>query len=157
MHIIDYFKFTWNDVIYDIELRGRVCQLLGASGTGKSFFVTALRELSRASSLIPSHLKTRLEKTITCTIMDMTSDRLYNEIIRTRGHLFVIDNADLLISLDLEQLIRSNRDNQFAIIGRQDFEFHITPNYYGEIKKSGKRIYTEYEYNMPNWNQEHSL
>ena len=90
----------------DFVIDSNVTFITGNSGTGKSAAFSFLEELSAE------------DKRIRC-INYIDHNREYrNQIKRSKGKLFVIDNADILLDDKLRQYIALDSQNQYIIIGR---------------------------------------
>lgn len=93
---------------FRVELRfdSNITFIHGDSGVGKSAVFSFLQELSA------------VDKRIKClSYLDL--QRAYKTSIkRSRGKLFVIDNADLLLDDALRRYIAWDAENQYIIIGR---------------------------------------
>ena len=93
---------------YDVELSldNNITFVNGESGVGKSAVFSFIREMATDN------------KTIQCfNYLDKKKNHK-NAIKRSKGKLFVIDNADLLLDDHMRQYISLDTENQYIIIGR---------------------------------------
>lgn len=89
-----------------LQLGHNITFISGESGTGKSALYSFLEELAAE------------DKRIKCfNYLDFK--KLYkNSIKRSKGKLFIIDNADILLDDALRSYIALDENNQYIIIGR---------------------------------------
>lgn len=90
----------------DFALEANVTFIIGDSGTGKSAVFSFLQELAAE------------DKRIKCfNYLDQKKN--YKSAIRqSKGKLFIIDNADILLDDALRWYIATDGQNQYIIIGR---------------------------------------
>ena len=90
----------------DFVLEANVTFIIGDSGTGKSAVFSFLQELATE------------DKRIKCfNYLDQKKN--YKSAIRqSKGKLFIIDNADILLDDALRWYIATDGQNQYIIIGR---------------------------------------
>lgn len=101
-------KINTKHTSYDVELSldNNITFIHGKSGVGKSAVFSFIREMATEN------------KTIQC-LNYLDKKRNYkNAIKRSKGKLFVIDNADLLLDDQMRQYIALDTENQYIIIGR---------------------------------------
>jgi ABC-type lipoprotein export system ATPase subunit len=92
--------------VVDLELRYNITFIIGDSGVGKSAVYSFIEELGTE------------DKRIRCfNYLDL--QKLYKKSIRSsKGKLFVIDNADILLDDRMREYIATDPNNQYIIIGR---------------------------------------
>lgn len=90
----------------DFQLESNVTFVTGDSGTGKSAVFSFLEEMAADN------------KTIKCyNYLDQKSN--YKQAIKlSKGKLFVIDNADILLDDAMREYIATDEKNQYILIGR---------------------------------------
>ncbi len=104
--IQDSLKTTHTSYDVDIELGQNITFICGESGIGKSAMYYFLQELAIEN------------KKIRC-LNHLDQNKNYkNTIKQSRGKLFVIDNADILLDTKMRQYIAMDTKNQYVIIGR---------------------------------------
>ncbi len=99
-----YTKHTSFDV--KLQLDNNVTFISGDSGTGKSALYSFLEELAAEDKRIKCFNYLDLKKSYKSSIK------------RSKGKLFIIDNADILLDDDLRNYIALDEKNQYIIIGR---------------------------------------
>ena len=90
----------------DLRLENNVTFISGDSGTGKSALFSFLEEYSTE------------DKRIKCYNYLDQKKGYKNSIKNSKGSLFVIDNADILLDDSLRSYIALDEKNQYIIIGR---------------------------------------
>ena len=99
-----YTKHT--SYIVDMELKYNITFILGDSGTGKSAMFSFIEELATE------------DKRIRCFDYRSKNIRYSDSIKKSKGKVFVIDNADILLDDKLRKHIGQDVNNQYVIIGR---------------------------------------
>ncbi len=99
-----YTKHTSFDV--KLQLDNNVTFISGDSGTGKSALYSFLEELVAEDKRIKCFNYLDLKKSYKSSIK------------RSKGKLFIIDNADILLDDNLRSYIALDENNQYIIIGR---------------------------------------
>ena len=90
----------------DFSLEANVTFIIGDSGTGKSAVFSFLQELAAE------------DKRIRCLNYLDQKKKYRNTIKQSKGKLFIIDNADILLDDDMRWHIVTDSQNQYIIIGR---------------------------------------
>ncbi len=93
---------------YDVDLafENNITFINGDSGVGKSALFSFIQEM------------TTEDKEIRC-FNYLDKNKNYKSAIKlSKGKLFVIDNADLLLDNKMRQYIATDTENQYVIIGR---------------------------------------
>lgn len=106
----------------DLELQYNVTFVVGDSGTGKSAVFSFLREMAAEN------------KTIKCFNYLDKSKGYKNAIKQSKGKLFVIDNADLLLDDTIRRYIAMDEKNQYIIIGRNPTGLFLSQDDIFELK-----------------------
>ena len=104
--VTDRLTCRHTSFLTELEFASNITFLHGDSGVGKSAVFSFLQELSATDSRVKclSYLDHR---------------RAYKTQLRlSRGKLFVIDNADVLLDDTLRAFIAQDLNNQYLIIGR---------------------------------------
>ena len=104
--ILDRLKTRHTNFMVDLEIRSNVTFITGDSGTGKSAVFSFLQELSSED-----------ERIICFNYIDHNKD-CKDTILKAKGKLFIIDNADILLDDEIRQYIAMDTENQYVIIGR---------------------------------------
>ncbi len=99
-----YTKHTSFEV--DLLLENNIAFISGESGTGKSALYSFIEELAAE------------DKTIKCFNYLDFKKSYKSSIKRSKGKLFVIDNADILLDDNIRSYIALDNNNQYIIIGR---------------------------------------
>ena len=133
-------RIKTSHTLYDVDLilDNNITFINGDSGVGKSAVFSFIQEMMVEN------------KNIRC-LNYLDENKNYKNIIkRSKGKLFVIDNADLLLDDKLRQYIALDYKNQYVIIGRnpkglalnQDEIYEITSEKNnGRIKFSLKKSF----------------
>ena len=107
--MIKRINFNIGCTIFDIELRSHLVLVMGQSGVGKTFFFNSYKDYILANG--------KENKVYFYNFADVgNKDYMYERIRNSKGKLFVIDNADLLISEKMKQIISKDCNNQYLII-----------------------------------------
>ena len=104
--IMERIKTRHTNYIVDFILKYNITFIAGDSGVGKSAVYSFLREESAENN------------TIKCFNYLDQNKGYKNSIKNSKGKLFVIDNADLLLNDDMRRYIAMDSNNQYIIIGR---------------------------------------
>ena len=99
-----YTKHTSFEV--DLLLENNITFISGESGIGKSAVYSFIEELATE------------DKRIKCFNYLDYQKGYKNSIKRSKGKLFVIDNADILLDDNIRSYIALDNNNQYIIIGR---------------------------------------
>ncbi len=93
---------------YDVDLLldNNITFIVGESGTGKSVVFSFIREMTTEN------------RNLRCLNYLDKNKNYKNAIKRSRGKLFVIDNADMLLDNKMRHYIAMDTANQYVIIGR---------------------------------------
>ena len=104
--ILDRIQTRHTNYIVDFQIDSNVTFITGDSGTGKSAVYSFLLEYSSE------------DKRVRC-LNYLDHNKGYKTAIRkSKGKLFIIDNADILLDDNLRQHIVMDAENQYVIIGR---------------------------------------
>ena len=106
----------------DLRLEYNITFISGDSGTGKSAVYSFLEELSAE------------DKRIKCFNYLDQKGNYKNSIKQSKGKLFVIDNADLLLDDNMRSYIALDSENQYIIIGRNPTGLLLTQDEIFELK-----------------------
>lgn len=90
----------------DFKLEFNITFIIGDSGTGKSAVYSFLQEMAAES------------KSIKCFNYLDKSKKYKGTIKQSKGKLFIIDNADILLDDATRSYISMDAKNQYIIIGR---------------------------------------
>ncbi len=104
----------------DILLETNITFISGDSGTGKSALFSFIEELAAE------------DKRIKCFNYLDNKKAYKNSIKQSKGKLFVIDNADILLDDRMRRYIALDENNQYIIIGRNPTELLLNMD---EIKE----------------------
>lgn len=112
--VLDKIETRHTNYIIDLQLDSNVTFIAGDSGTGKSAVFSFLKEYASEN------------KNIRCfNYLDQKIG--YKATIKnSKGKLFVIDNADLLLDDNMRRWIVMDPNNQYIIIGRNPTGLMLT-------------------------------
>ena len=117
----------------DLKLEANITFISGDSGTGKSALYSFLEELAAE------------DKTIKCFNFLDQKKNYKNSIKQSKGKLFVIDNADILLDDSMSKYIAYDTVNQYIIIGRNPTGLQLDMDEIYELNSTndnGKTILT---------------
>ena len=104
--VIDHLYTTHTSFIVDFELCYNITFVSGDSGVGKSAVFSFIEEAAAE------------DKRIRCFDYRSINTNYKNSVRNSKGKLFVIDNADILLDDKTRQYIATDPNNQYIIIGR---------------------------------------
>lgn len=110
----------------DLPLDNNITFINGDSGVGKSAVFSFIREMTTEN------------KNIRCLNYLDENKNYKSTIKRSKGKLFVIDNADLLLDNKLRQYIALDTENQYVIIGRNPEGLMLNQDEIYEISSESK-------------------
>jgi ABC-type lipoprotein export system ATPase subunit len=112
--ITDHIKTKHTSFEVDLRLEYNVTFISGDSGTGKSAVYSFLQEYAAEN------------KNVRCFNYLDQKKAYKNSIKQSKGKLFVIDNADILLDDDMRRYIAFDDKNQYIIIGRNPTGLQLT-------------------------------
>lgn len=120
---------------FDVDLRldQNITFISGDSGTGKSAMYSFISEMAAE------------DKNIRCFNYLDQKTRYKDSIKKSKGKLFVIDNADILLDDDMRSYIALDSQNQYIIIGRNPTGLLLNVDEIYELdsrSESGRTIFT---------------
>lgn len=104
--VLDRIQTNHTSFTVDLLLPSNVTFICGESGVGKSALYSFLQEYAAE------------EKRMVCLNYLDKNKKYRTSIKNSKGKLFVIDNADILLDDSLRQYIGVDDKNQYIIIGR---------------------------------------
>ena len=131
--ISDHIQTTHTSFEVDLYIENNVTFICGESGTGKSALFSFLEEYSAE------------DKRIRCFNFLDHNKAYKSSIKRSKGKLFVIDNADVLLDDNMRNYIAFDGANQYIIIGRNPTGLLLEMDEIFELdskKADGKTIFT---------------
>ena len=120
--ISDHIQTKHTSFEVDLQLKYNITFICGDSGTGKSAVFSFLEELAVE------------DKRIRCFNYLDHNSRYKTSIKQTKGKLFVIDNADILLDDNMRNYIAFDGKNQYIIIGRNPSGLQLEMDEIFEIK-----------------------
>ena len=103
--VMKHFSTVHTSFVVDFTFTNNITILMGDSGTGKTATFSFIRECMALNSKILCMDNYDYQKNIK------------EIIVRTKGKLIVIDNADILLDDDIRKYISLDDKNQYLIIG----------------------------------------
>ena len=104
--IKEHIQTKHTSFVVELRLENNITFISGDSGTGKSALYSFLEELAAE------------DKTIKCFNFLDQKKGYKKSIKQSKGKLFVIDNADILLDDPMREYIAYDTENQYIIIGR---------------------------------------
>lgn len=129
--IYEEYVSSYLGVNVTLALDYNICFIIGDSATGKSFLWQILND----DSTITPNL-------VTYNYHDINKD-IFKDIKEQRGKLIVIDNSDILLSLDAKKHIAFDTNNQYILIGRDCNGLFLSKEQFKEIRFDNKHLYLE--------------
>ena len=122
--VTDCINRQWGEYTIDLHFIDNFTVIAGDSATGKTFLAAIiLGDIAYSSKIL------RFNYSIMGSL-----DTLVNTINTTRGAIFVLDNADLLLTEEVSEAILAHRhDNQYIFIGRRLNGFLVGLQSYSEL------------------------
>jgi len=117
----------------DLVLENNITFVMGDSGIGKTAVYSFVEELATE------------DKKIRCFDYKNINDNYKAAIRRTKGKLFVIDNADILLDDKMRKHIAADSNNQYLLIGRNPTGLLLTADNIWELqheKRNGRTLFT---------------
>lgn len=104
--VINFIKTKHTSFEVELQIDNNITFINGDSGTGKSAVFSFLEEFAAEN------------KCIKCFNYLDQNNSYKTSIKKSKGKLFVIDNADILLDDDMRSYIALDESNQYIIIGR---------------------------------------
>ena len=124
--ILDRIQTRHTNYILDLTFDSNVTFVTGDSGVGKSAVYSFLLEYSSE------------DKRVRC-FNYIDHNKGYKASVRnSKGKLFVIDNADLLLDDKMRQYVVMDTENQYIIIGRNPRGLMLTQDDINELDSESK-------------------
>lgn len=121
--ITDHIQTKHTSFEIDLRLDHNVTFISGDSGTGKSALYSFLEEYAAEN------------KNVRCfNYLDLNKKTYKGSIKQSKGKLFVIDNADILLDDNMRSYIAFDSENQYIIIGRNPTGLQLTVDEIYELK-----------------------
>jgi ABC-type lipoprotein export system ATPase subunit len=132
--IRDSIYFNTGRFEFDFKLNGSVTLILGDSSSGKTLFFNKLRAMEVGSSLGKYRFLNEYNNT----------DEVKALCKMYKDQIIVLDNADILIDLELRNLIHSDENNQYIIMGRYVNMYPVERNCIAFIREFNRRFELRY-------------
>ena len=124
--ILDRIQTRHTNYILDMTFDSNITFVTGDSGVGKSAVYSFLQEYSSE------------DKRVRC-FNYIDHNKGYKASVRnSKGKLFVIDNADLLLDDKMRQYVVMDTENQYIIIGRNPRGLMLTQDDINELDSESK-------------------
>lgn len=131
--IYDQIIISVNGIEFDLELKDRVVLVDGLSGVGKTMLYNAIMQDAK----IYTKPIICLDKNI--LILPTLSHAILETFQNSRNKLFVIDNADLLLTPELQEFISLDSNNQYIIFSHASKGYNLHNKSFSELKiQNGK-------------------
>ena len=131
--ILERIQTRHTNYILDLIFDSNVTFVTGDSGVGKSAVYSFLQEYSSE------------DKRIRC-LNYIDHNKGYRTSVRnSKGKLFVIDNADLLLDDKMRQYVVMDTENQYLIIGRNPSGLMLTQDDINELESESKNGLTVFK------------
>lgn len=142
-------KISYDNIIFDLELRNPVTQVFGNSATGKTLLTDLIKRLQTYSSRNGSDLDDMDVSNI--LVIDNEND-LY-KIISTSNNLIIMDEFDLIIkdNRNIIEYIVQDRKNHYLLFARRGYPLSLSPNYYGELINEDGIVKIFFKYSVEGW------
>lgn len=149
MYVINNYPVSLNILDkYFLTLRGRLTQVTGLSGSGKSRLCNIIKSIMMDISYNDAKYPDYYNNLVAFdTFLDSSE---LSKISELRGKFIFIDRADYL-SKDLLDYIRCDRNNVYILFARTCLELGLSPNYFCELVDDGSVIRTSYRFSEKGW------
>ncbi|MBR6223023.1 MAG: ABC transporter ATP-binding protein [Lachnospiraceae bacterium] len=104
--IFDKIQTSHTSFVVDLTTDNNITFIMGDSGVGKSAVFSFLQEIAAE------------DKRIRCFNYLDNKKNYKTTIKKSKGKLFIIDNADVLLDDNMRHYISLDAENQYVIIGR---------------------------------------
>ena len=131
--VIDHVQTQHSSFIVDLDLENNITFITGDAGTGKSTVFDIIREMAAEN------------KAIRCLNYLDLKKNYKNTIRRSKGKLFIIDNADILLDDDMRWYIATDGKNQYILFGRNPTGLMLSQDEIMELnseRRDGKTMFT---------------
>ena len=131
--VMDRVATTHTSFEIDFVLENNITLVNGFSGDGKSAVYSFIEELATE------------DKRIRCLNFLNINDNYKNMIRRSKGKLFVIDNADILLDDKTRMHIATDSNNQYLLFGRNPTGLMLIADNIWELAhetKDGRTLFT---------------
>lgn len=123
------YNDTGADIKYDLELRGNVTIIKGYSGTGKTLLCQVVRQMIRNGDTSKAVFDSTFTPTVTISALKGCKDKI-----------IFFDDADIVVKGDLLNYILKDKRNYYVLFRRNNFDVHLSPNYYAELVKGEDNV-----------------
>lgn len=150
-YFVSNLQFSKGIDRFDLNLRGDLVVVRGFSGQGKTFCYKILEmyRAAMAQDFVKGLDLRRLELINVFTNPDPAS--VVGKLAQCSGKFIVIDNADAILTDEIASKIGQDWNNQYLIFSRSLLSFHISPNYYAQMRVRGGLHTLHYEYSVEGW------
>ena len=128
--VMDRISTTHTSFDVDLVLENNITLVNGYSGDGKSAVYSFLEELATE------------DKRIRCFNYMSINENYKNAIRRSKGKLFVIDNADVLLDDKTRMFIATDGNNQYLLFGRNPTGLMLVADNIWELSHEKKDVRT---------------
>lgn len=135
---------------FDIELRGNLVVVKGDSGSGKTYFFNSLKTAKQIGLDVSVHGMDLKQ----VHFLDSYSNDLVDLISlfqSTSDKLFIIDDADNVLTDEVASYMGWDLSNQYLVFARGGWSFNISPNYYARMVKKGHTRVLRYSFEAEGW------
>ncbi len=124
------YNIETNGVEFSLELKDNLVLVSGLSGCGKTMLFKAIKEDATVH-----------KKNIICINKDYENDLPYVKhlISGSRNNLIVIDNSDILLTLEMKLEISLDENNQYLIFTQSTEGFRPSADSFAELIVENKR------------------
>lgn len=130
--VLDRISTNHTSFVVNLKLDYNITFINGESGVGKSAVYSFIQEMAAE------------DKRIRCFNYLDEKKGYKNSIKRSKGKLFVMDNADILLDDKMRQYIALDARNQYIVIGRNPTGLMLSQDEIYEIESRIKGDKTEF-------------
>lgn len=134
--MIKTYKTRKNSVDFDLKFNSKLTLIDGDSGVGKTMLFQALER----DALLEN------KKFICLNYRDKVNKSLDNIIGKVHDETIVIDNADVILTLEHKSIIAMDDSNQYIIFARDIQGYHPTEKSLATLKIENNKGYLHYEF-----------
>ncbi len=116
-------------IVYDLELRGNVTIVKGDSGTGKTLMCQVVKQMISYGDKDKIVFDDKNVSSVSVAVLQTYKNKL-----------ILFDDADITLRGELLKYVLSDKNNYYILFRRDNYDVHLSPNYYAEIVLGNDRV-----------------
>ncbi len=131
---------------FNLELRPRVTQVYGASGTGKTLLYNCISAFKNSEDCLEDDSK------VAGNIVLFSGNNLsVNDLSGLSSKLVIIDAVDDFLDWGVVSHIDSDKLNHYLVFSRLELGIHLPANHYGEFMLNNGVVIMDYFFDTKGW------